>query len=97
MATFDRNQVKEWIAAVENESAEFIGSEFAAARIIGFISSQHEEGLLTEAQAEQLLADAELMLRLIKLGRKYAKLVRKPSAEIEIMVLADYQKERKYT
>lgn len=38
--SFDRNQVKEWITSVEDDSAEFIGAEFCAARLIGFVSQQ---------------------------------------------------------
>lgn len=92
--TFDRSQVREWIGRVEDDCAEFVGAEYAAARLIGYISQQRETGALSDAQAEQLLQDANHMMRLVGLGRKYAKLARNPSPEVRIMVLADEERER---
>lgn len=89
MATFDRNQCKEYIARVEDDIAQFIGSEFCAARLIGFIAHQYELRELNAAQAQQLLDDAHHMNTLAKLGHKYAKAARNPSPELRIMILAD--------
>lgn len=89
MATFDRNQIKEFIGAVENDCALFIGAEFQAARLIGNISRQHEMGDISAEMAQQLLEDAYHLARLAKLGHRYVRMVRNPSPEIRIMVLAD--------
>lgn len=96
MTTFDRNQIKEYIAGVEDDCAEFIGAEFCAARIIGNLARQHELGDLGNEQARQLVDDAHHLLRLAKLGHRYVKLARNPSAEMRIMVLAEEHKERRH-
>lgn len=95
MTTFDRNQIKEYIAGVEDDCAEFIGAEFCAARIIGNLARQHEVGELGNEQVRQLVDDAHHLLRLAKLGHRYAKLARNPSPELRIMILADEQRERR--
>jgi hypothetical protein len=96
MATFDRNQIKEYLSGVEDDCAEFIGAEFCGARLVGNISRQYEQGDLDEARATQLLDDAHHLMRLAKMGHRYVKLARNPSPEIRTMVLADYERERKY-
>src|SRR5688572_19938454 len=88
-AIFDRNQLKEYIGRVENDTAEFIGAEFNAARLIGFISRQHALGEVSDADAAQLLRDARHLANLAALGHRYTKLARNPSAEMRILVLAD--------
>jgi hypothetical protein len=88
MATFDRNQIKDFIGTVEDHTAEFIGADWCAARLIGHISSEREAGVLSDAQAKQLLEDAQHLMRCVKLGHKYAKMVRNPSAELRILVLS---------
>lgn len=89
MATFDKNCIKEFITRVEDDTAEFIGAEFCAARLIGFIHRQYELGELSKERALELLGDATHLGHLAKLGHRYAKMVRKPTPEMEIMVLAD--------
>lgn len=93
MATFDRNQIKEFICKVDEDRAYFVGANFAAARLIGYIESQRSSGALSDDQATQLLDDAKLMMQLIDIGRMYNKIARDPSPEIETMVLARHQKE----
>lgn len=93
MANFDQHCLTEFIRDVENETAEFIGKEFCAARLIGYISSQKESGLLSEEQAAQLLDDANHLWKLAEMGHKYAKLARTPSAEMETIVLSNYRKQ----
>jgi hypothetical protein len=88
-AIFDRNQIKEWICRVEDDAAHFIGAEFCAARLIGFVSKQRELGEVDDKTATQLLSDARHLDNLAQLGHLYVKLVRKPSAELRIMVLSD--------
>jgi hypothetical protein len=95
--TFDGNCLKEYIAQVENDTAEFIGAEFCAARLIGYISSQHEIGELDDSRAAQLLKDANHLMRLKELGHRYAKQARKPSPEMTIMVTIELQRERRMT
>ena len=88
-ACFDRSQIKEFITRVEDDAAHFVGAEFCAARLIGFVSRQRELGEVSDAQASELLADARHLANLATLGHRYVKLVRKPSAELRILVLAD--------
>lgn len=89
MNSFDRNQIKEFIGSIENDTAEFIGAEFEAARLVGFISQQLELGEVSRERARQLLSDANHLGRLAQIGHRFAKMVRSPSAEMRIMVLAD--------
>lgn len=93
-AKFDRNCIKEWINGVENDAAHFIGHEFCAARLIGFISRQHSLGEVSDDAAAQLINDARHLANLATLGHRYVKMVRKPSAELEIMVLTQHKKVR---
>lgn len=90
---FDRSQIKEYIGRVENDAAEFIGAEFQVARLVGNISQQRELGEISEERASQLLDDALHLGRLAKIGHRYVKLARNPSAEIRIMVLADERRQ----
>lgn len=92
--TFDRNMVKDYIGRVEDDTAQFIGAEFCAARLIGFVSQQRELRELSDDAAAQLLADAHHLQTLAKLGHRYVKLARNPSPEMRIMVLADEQRTR---
>lgn len=92
---FDTNQIKEWINRVEDDIAHFPGFEFALARIIANISRQHALGELDDGQAAQLLRDAQHLAMLVKLGHRYARWVRNPPAEVEIMVLADQARQRR--
>lgn len=96
MATFDSNQAKEWQRDVENHLAEFVGSKMCAARLIGYISGQHQQGELSDAEAEQLLNDATHLMRLAEIGRKYTGLAAAPSAEMRIIILADEERENRY-
>lgn len=91
-AAFDRNQIKEFIGSIENDAALFIGAEFHAARLIGFVSRQRELGEVGDDAAAQLINDAHHLVTLAKIGHRYVKLVRKPSAEMRIMILADEKK-----
>jgi hypothetical protein len=89
MATFDRNQIKEFIGRVENDTAEFIGAEFRAARIAGFISKQADLGEVELTEASQMLHDLHHLSKLVATGYKYVRMARNPVAEIRIMVLAE--------
>lgn len=91
----DRNQIKEFITRVEDDTAQFVGSEFCAARVIAFISRQHALGEVSDEDAAQLLNDVQHLANLAKLGHRYARWVRNPPAELEIMVIADYEREQK--
>lgn len=93
--TFDHSQIKDYLNTVDDHTAEFINSEFAGARLVGFISQQHAQGYVPDVDAAQLLDDAYRLMRLSKLGHKYVKLARNPSPEIRIMVLADEARERR--
>lgn len=88
-ALFDKNQIKDFICRVEDDAAHFVGAEFCAARLIGFVSRQRELGEASDEVAVQLLNDAHHLATLAKLGHRYVKLVRNPSAELRIMVLAN--------
>lgn len=92
---YDLNQIKEFIGRVEDDTAQFVGSEFAAARVISFISRQHALGEISDEDAIQLLDDAQRLANLAKLGHRYARWVRRPPAELEIMVLAEHAREQK--
>lgn len=91
---FDRNQIKEFIQRVEDDTARFIGAEFSAARVIGFIYRQMELGEVSPGQASQLLDDIQRLAMLAKLGHRYAKWARHPPAEVEIMVLSNHEREK---
>lgn len=95
MSTFDKNQCKEFIGTIENHTAEFIGSEQCAARLIGYISEQTELGELNSSRSAALLNDAYHLLHLAKLGHRFAKMVRHPTPEMRIMILAEEQRERR--
>lgn len=86
--SYDRNQIKEFIGNVENDLAGFVGCEMKAARLIANISWQQDTGELNAGQATQLLDDAYSLMELVKKGRRYARWVRNPPAELEILVLA---------
>jgi hypothetical protein len=89
VASFDRNQIKEFIGRVENDTAEFIGAEFKVARIVGAIYKQTELGNIEQAEASQMLHDLHHLSKLVATGYKYARMARNPVAEIRIMVLAE--------
>jgi polyhydroxyalkanoate synthesis regulator phasin len=89
MATFDRNQIKDFIGVVEDHTAEFIGIELCGARLAGFISRMHEQGKVSDAEARQLIDDVYRQMRGNHLGHKYVRMVRNPSAELRILVLAN--------
>lgn len=91
---FSKNQTKEFIQRVEDDIAQFVGAEFLVARLVGNISRQHALGEISNEQAAQLLRDIQHLGLLVKTGHRYAKWARNPPAEIEIMVLADYEREK---
>lgn len=93
-ACFDRNQIKDFINRVEDDAALFIGAEFGSARLIGFISKMHALQEVSDTEAASLLRDAHHQANLVALGHRYVKMVRKPSAEMRIMILSDEAKRR---
>jgi hypothetical protein len=92
---FDRQQIREWVASVEDDLAEFVGSEFEIARIIGNISQQHAMGNLDDNTASQLLKDATHIQLLLEIGRKFTKLAKNPLPEMRLLVLEQEARERR--
>jgi hypothetical protein len=92
---FDKNQEKEFIRSVENDTAKFIGFNHAAARLIGHIEQMKELGHISIKVADLLLEDAYDLRDLARLGHKYVKMVRTPPVEVRTMVLADEERERR--
>lgn len=72
---------------MENRTAKFVGAEFCAARLIGYVSAQAETGHLERDKATQLLSDAYHLAELAQLGHQAHKWLRKPPAQLTMHVL----------
>lgn len=83
--TWDRNQVKEWITAREDELARFVGHEFAFARLIGMVEGLQEVGKLSEREAQSRLDDLYHILDMVRIGRRNTGILRNPTPEVEVL------------
>jgi hypothetical protein len=82
-------QIQAFLNQVDDDLKQFDGAEFCAARLTSIISRLHEAGKSSDSKAAELLRDVRHFANLAKLGRRYATVVRNPSAESCIMILAD--------
>lgn len=85
---FDRNQLKEYVTAREDDLGEFIGFRSCVARISGFVARMQALGEIDPKTADDLLCDVYHLGRLTEIGQRYAKWCRNPPAELEMMVLS---------
>lgn len=86
-AKANKLEIDDWVQRVEDATAQFVGSEFCAARLIAYISAQAEMGYLAHDQAGQLLDDAYHLQALARLGHQAHKWLRRPPVPLEMMVL----------
>lgn len=91
MLTFDGNAQKEYVCAVEDDLARFVGFRLCEARVSGFIAQMEAMGVVDTQAADALLADVQHLGHLAGLGRKYAGWCRTPPAELELLVLSRNQ------
>lgn len=87
-AQSDKLEIEEFIQSVEDRTAQYIGAEFCAARLIAYLSAQAETGRLSHDKAQALLADAYHLAELARLGHQAHKWLRKPPAQLTMLVLA---------
>lgn len=86
--TADKAEIDEFVQSVEDRTAQFVGSEFCAARLIAYVSAQSETGQLSQERAGQLLQDAYHLAELIRLGHQAHKWLRNPPAQLTMLVPA---------
>lgn len=71
---------------LDDEKSRFAGYELRVGRLVALISQMHAAGIVQDAEAKQLLEDAMVLSDLCKIGRKWGAWLRRPPAELEIIV-----------